>query len=63
VLLTVKIRVEETWMRWIVDSRQQISVHVVHGFTLQKILGKTQRLFAALSHSFPPVVKDSRCFR
>ena len=48
-------------MHGVVDSGQNVGVHVVHGLALQHILGKAHRYFPALAHFLFPGAKDRRC--
>src|ERR1700722_7845990 len=41
-------------MRWIVDSRQNVGVYVVHVLAFEQRLRETQSLFPSMAHPFAP---------
>src|ERR1700727_1188524 len=54
VLFPVEIGVQEFRMSWIVDSRQNIGVYVVHVLALKQGLRETQSLFPSMARPFSP---------
>src|SRR5712672_2477352 len=57
--LAADISVHKWGMRRVVDGCQKIGVHVVHGFSVQQVLGKTLRRFAPFPYLLLPVIEDA----
>src|SRR5258707_4033275 len=55
----VDIGVHKWRMGWVVDGCQEIGVHVVHGFSMQQVLGETLRRFAPFPYLVLPVIEDA----